>query len=204
MKPSSILLLLLPISLVCNVYAQDTIFFDDFESGNTFNWEHGLEWGIVLDQSNSVFEGNGHVGASPAVAAFANMEVEANIKIIQEGLHFNIGFSGGRYLIAIHENDIALYDIPYEDEIYSLEYDISLNKWNNYRAIVKDSSFSFYVNDSLVFTYQDTYRIGWPARVDFECLDPSPPATVTGAGRGGRGQFLKTSPRIGVLIKRQL
>lgn len=172
MKLSFILLLLLPISLTYNVHAQDTIFFDDFESGNSLNWEHGSEWGIVLDQTNSVFEGNGHVGATPAVKAYSNMVVEANIKIIQDGLHFNIGFKGGRYLVAIHEKDISLHDIPYgEDAVNSIEYDVDLNKWNNYRAILRDSSFSFYVNDSLLFTYQDTIRIGWLAAVNFECLD---------------------------------
>ncbi len=170
MKLTLISLFILLLTYLGDTHAQDTIFFDDFESGYLTNWQHGSGWDVIEDEAGLILEGNGQVTASPNIASKVNIMIKAKIKILENGLHFNIGFPGGRYQIEIHEQDIQFHDIPFghHDEV---EFNKALDKWNNYGAFRQDSLFYFYVNDSIIFTYQDTNRIGWSSNVSFECLD---------------------------------
>ncbi len=170
MKLTSISLFILLLTYLGDTHAQDTIFFDDFENGNANNWEYENGWEVIQKGSNYIFEGQGHVGSGPVSATSANMRVEAKIQILSNGLHFNFGFPGGRYLVAILENEVQLHDVPF-GFVESVEYEIGLNKWHKYIGILSDSTFHFCVDDSVILKYNDSNRIGWKASIGFECLD---------------------------------
>ena len=85
--------------------AQDTIFFDDFETGNANKWDYEDGWAVVQDATNYVFEGEGHKWARPLVYEYyKNTVFQAKFKLIEGGFHFNLLFRSNRYFVSINSD----------------------------------------------------------------------------------------------------
>lgn len=153
-----------------NSSAQDTIFSDNFETGNDFKWETQEGWSVILDDLNYVLEGNGHTWALPNPLEYSwNATFEAKFKIIEGGFHFNLLLREGRYFFPISSSSISF--IYGEDEISHKEIDLNPEDWNSIKAETDSSSLKLYLNDTLIFEYDDPERSMLTNALAFECLD---------------------------------
>ncbi len=152
------------------VMAQDTIFFDDFETGNANRWEYEEGWSVFQEGDNFVFEGQGHKWARPMIYDFyKNSTFQARVRFIEGGFHFNLLMKNLRYFFPVSPEGIQFFDG--DSMILDIPIHLDLDKWHIIKAVTDSSNMKFYINDSLYIDYQDNSRPEIAAVIAFECID---------------------------------
>ena len=156
----NLFILFLFTGLFTNAQTLETIFIDDFEDGNAYNWEAETGWDVVDDSGNYVFEGNGHRWAISPTQISSNIIVTGKFKIIQGAFHLNLLRNSGRFFFGIHESGI--YFNTDEEEIETVEKEFSLNEWHNFEVFTKNDSLSLSIDEEQVISYKNEAGIVHP------------------------------------------
>ena len=185
------------------------LFQDNFEDGVVENWELESGWEIKSEKNNYTLSGSGHRCARPNVSGWTDYTIEADIKIIRGGLHFNIRYNTGevssRYFLGIHQSGLYLRKQIGKDffDLIELSKPLKLRKWNKFKISVEGNNIKVYINNTLKINYNDDdipIRTGGFA---FETLDKSlvyfDNITVTGVKLVQKAKWVKTGGPIGGL-----
>jgi len=151
-------------------YAQTTIHFqDDFEDGDASDWDHDDGWQVVLEGTNHVFEGIGHKWARPPMEFVSNAIFEADFKLVQGAYHFNILFNSGRYFFPIHPTFVQFF--VDEVQIGDTVLNIGEGVWHSIKVTLQDRHMEFFLDESLLFEYNDPVRPVLRGKPAFEGID---------------------------------
>jgi photosystem II stability/assembly factor-like uncharacterized protein len=185
------------------------LFQDNFEDGISENWELESGWEIKSEKDNHILSGSGHRWACPHVSGWTDYTIEADIKIIRGGLHFNIRHNTGevssRYFLGIRQSGLYLSKQIGEDffDLIELSKPLNSKKWNKFKISVEGNNIKVYINNTLKINYNDDdipIRTGGFA---FETLDKSrvdiDNITVTGVKMVQKVKWVKTGGPIGGL-----
>lgn len=185
------------------------LFQDNFEDEIIENWALESGWEIKSEKDNHILSGSGHRWAYPDVSGWTDYTIEADIKIIREGLHFNVRYNTGevfsRYFLGIHQGGLYLGKQIGEDffDLIELSKPLNLKKWNKFKISVEGNNIKVYINNTLKINYNDDdipIRTGGFA---FETLDKSrvdiDNITVTGVKLVQKTKWVKTGGPVGGL-----
>jgi hypothetical protein len=155
------------------------LFQDDFEDGHADGWALDPGWNVVLEDGNYVLSGSGHQWARPSASKWTDYTIEAKIKLLTGGFHFNFRYNLGkvfsRYFLGVHQGGFYLQKQIGQDffELIESPATLDLNKWYEVRIALDGSNIKVYLNDTLKIDYTDNdipIRTGGFA---FETLDDS-------------------------------
>ncbi|MFC1552380.1 T9SS type A sorting domain-containing protein [Candidatus Latescibacterota bacterium] len=169
-----IILLLIFTLFPSAIHAQTVLFQDDFEDENADDWYFKDGWQIITDDTNYVFEGQGHAWANPSLDYYFDTTFQAKFKLIEGGFHFNILFKGGRYLFPIHPDFIGFIDVDSQgNEVLnsSQNHTITVGEWYDVKVILDHAHMSLFLDDVLLFEYDDPNRSYLIGKLAFECID---------------------------------
>lgn len=185
------------------------LFQDNFENEIIENWALESGWKIKSEKGNHILSGSGHRWACPDVSGWTDYTIEADIKIIRGGLHFNIRYNTGevfsRYFLGIHQSGLYLNKQIGEDffDLIELSKPLNSKKWNKFKISVEGNNIKVYINNTLKINYNDDdipIRIGGFA---FETLDKSrvdiDNITVTGVKLVQKTKWVKMGGPLGGL-----
>jgi len=140
-------------------------FTDDFEGGDLSGWDMykdiGASWDVISENGNKVVRGHGQTDLHSGSKSWVNYTFIGKLKLIKERAHVWVRENGrGRYNfeISAKENEIHFiiqeYDIAYT-RITKKYLRITLNKWYDFKVVVKGSNLKFYLNDKLIIDVDD-------------------------------------------------
>lgn len=162
--------LLFGLFLSCtSLFSQTILFQDDFEDGNAYDWNYRSGWEVILDDTNYVFEGQGHNWADSPTDFQSDITLQAKFKLISGSFHFNILFRSGRYFFPIGPDGIGFFTDP-ETAVWT-DSNLDLNEWYSVRVVLENNNMQFFINDSLLFNYLDPSREVLRGKLAFECID---------------------------------
>ncbi|MBU2496535.1 MAG: DUF1080 domain-containing protein [Nanoarchaeota archaeon] len=149
-------------------------FTDDFEDGNLDEWKHIWrenpedDWDIISENGNKVVKGHGGVDMHRGSKSWTDYTFTGKLKLIKGCVGMWVRATGsGRYEFRICVDDIFLNIEEYnigstelsEKSLYS-----PLNKWHDFKIVVKGINLKFYLNDKLIIDADDkknTFPKGW-------------------------------------------
>ena len=159
-------------------YMEDGRWEDDFERPSSDKWhlEHG--WRIEAEESgNHILTGTGHSWAEPIIhEQCCNYTVQAKVRIIRGGLHFNFRRSrSSRYFMAVSEYGFGLWKHVDEDlfDLKSLRPGVTPMIWHTVKVVLQGQHINVYVNDKLKISYTDKSNPIPMGKFAFEVLDQS-------------------------------
>ncbi len=171
-----ILMILLMIFTIFPValQAQNILFQDDFGDGSADSWHSEDGWQITTEDTNYVFEGQGHSWANPPADYNFDATFQAKVKLIEGGFHFNILFDGGRYFFPINPETVGFNDWDSNNnETFSTikNYSVGEAIWHTVKVILDGAHMSFFIDEDLLFEYDDPNRSYLLGKLAFECID---------------------------------
>ena len=169
---------------------EDTLFQDDFQDGIADGWQFWDEegnfivgedspWSIIKEGNNYILRGSRHSWAVPNAQGWMNYSVEAKIKLIAGGFHFNVRsapWGCSRYFIGINEEGFYLSKQTGEDDFFDLFFlseNLSLNVWYRVKIVLNGANIKVYLNENLKIYYTDEENPILFGRFAFETLDDS-------------------------------
>jgi hypothetical protein len=174
--------------------AQVVLFQEDFEAGRAEGWELEGEWHVERTDGNYILSGAGHHFAYPNVAGWSDCIIEARVKILSGGFHFNVRESGStghvRYFLGLSESGSGLnkqigsdfFSLPApgiaigRDNWHIVKIILEgpgRDNWHIVKIILEGPNIKIYVDDVLVLDYTDTDNPILCGRFSFETLDDS-------------------------------
>ena len=162
------------------VHKEEGILFqDDFEDRNADGWALDPGWDVKLEDGNYVLSGSGHQWARPSASKWTDYTIEAKIKLLAGGFHFNfrhnLGEVSSRYFLGMKQEGLYLQKQIGEDffELFQFPEALELNKWYKAKIVVEGNNIRVYLDNALKIDYTDDdipIRTGGFA---FETLDNS-------------------------------
>lgn len=156
-------------SLFTSAQTLETIFIDNFEDGNAYNWESEIGWEVINDNGNYVFQGTGHRWAVSPTQRNSNIVITGKFKIITNVFHLNLLENSGRYFFGIHEGGV--YFNNDETQIEDIQKEISLNEWHDFEVFTRNDSLAFSIDNENIISYKNNTGTNINAKLAFECLD---------------------------------
>lgn len=147
------------------LFAQTTIFQDNFETGNANNWTLRGTWNVVKYNDNYVLSGDSSGWAEPIMKELPyDYTAEFKILIIQ-GNDYHISFKTtnvingiNRYYFSISRTSIILYKqigTQFYNNLVIATTQIDLNTWYKVRYELTGNNIKVYLNDILMVNYTD-------------------------------------------------
>ena len=138
---------------------------DDFEEGNLDEWHIWRanpedDWDVISENSNKIARGHGETDLHGGSKSWVNYTFMWKLKLInQGGAGVWVRENGlGRYEFGIHENKIGLQVIEYNiatTPLTSKDLSLPLNKWHDFKIVVKGNNLKFYLNNKLIIDVDD-------------------------------------------------
>ncbi|MFQ5639102.1 MAG: WD40/YVTN/BNR-like repeat-containing protein, partial [bacterium] len=182
----------------CNGYSQTIVFQDDFEDGNAFDWDYENGWQVILEDTNHVFEGIGHKWATPKMDFVNNATFQADFKLVSGGYHFNVMFRSGRYFFPIHPTFIQF--MADESPVDDVTIDVGEDVWHTVKVTLEATQMKFFLDDSLLFEYDDSVRLalfGKPALEGGDHIYVDNVLATTKAANQQESQWVRTGGPLG-------
>lgn len=159
---SFLLFLFFAAVLAIPTYATEGILFeDDFESGDTSNWELGAGWDVVSIDGTKALKGVQHEWAKLNTSYFGDdFRVELRMKMVSGGTHLNFRIGNiGRYFISVEEQGTTLskqiWPNTFFEGIESSQSKHPPNKWHDIEIRGENDTVRVFVNGTEEITYAD-------------------------------------------------
>jgi len=206
-----------------------TLFEDDFEDGFADGWALWPGWNVELDDSNYVLSGEGHYWAEPHVDGWVDCVIEARIKLISGGFHFNFRMSEqrisptdrvfSRYFLGLSEHGLYLEKQKGSNfsSLYHSPVPLEQGSWHVVRIVLEGPSIKVYLDNGLTIDLVDSAEPLLFGTFAFETWDdshahfddvvvfgeppPAPPPGYTWVKTGGPSGGLGYDVRIQPLNK---
>lgn len=140
-------------------------FFDDFEEGHLDEWyiwraNPEDDWEVISENGNKIARGYGETDLHRGSKDWVDYTFMWKLKLINQGgagvwVREN---DGGRYEFGIHKNKISIQVLEYNGDSTFLtdeNLDLPLNKWHDFKIIVKGSNLKFYLNNKIIIDVDD-------------------------------------------------
>jgi photosystem II stability/assembly factor-like uncharacterized protein len=207
------------------------LFESSFEEGSAGGWSLGVGWHVEKNSSgNYVLTGTGHHWANPNVVGWNDCAIQAKIKLISGGFHFNFRISDGRasdtqrsrvrYFLSVHEQGLSLLK-----QVGSKFFDLNRcrihltrDDWHLLKIHLSGTAIKIYVDDALRLDWVDENEPIMFGKFAFETLNgahiqfdevvvfgeppPDPPPGYVWTKTGGPSGGLGYDVRIHPLDKR--
>lgn len=207
------------------------LFKSAFEDGNAGDWSLGVGWNVEkASDGNYVLTGAGHHWANPNIVGWNDCAIQAKMKLISGGLHFNFRISQARatdaerihvrYFLSVHEQGLALMK-QVGAKFFDLDrcnIHFTRNDWHLLRIHLKGTAIKIYLDGALRIDWMDDIEPIMFGRFAFETLDdahiqidevvvfgeppPDPPPGYVWTKTGGPSGGLGYDVRIHPLDKR--
>lgn len=160
------------------------LFQDNFEDGEADGWAFAdaegrastSGWAIEEDNGGFVLSGEGHTWAGPDIQRCPDYVIEAKIRVITGGFHFNFRLGKeDRYLMGISRDHFVLCKTWKGDwfDLDRFETALDSDKWYSVRVALKESSIKIYLDGTLIINYTDEEAPIYSGGFAFETLNDS-------------------------------
>lgn len=161
-------------------FQEGALLKEDFEDGDTGDWELDSGWSREQQDGQSFLEGSGHHWAVYADSMeWSDYTFSLDFKLNGEShicFRFNRGDAGiTRYFLILQKDGFAIEKQLGDDfeTLYTRQTGIPQNEWHNISVNADSNAIKVYLDDELLLSYTDRENPIYSGGIAFECMEDS-------------------------------